>query len=81
MTFCCDDLRARAEHTCDLHPDRWDCPDCLVTRSSRGTFGLMIHDGGTSSIRIAFCPWCGARLPTDSDDPHDCRGAADGSQG
>lgn len=29
--------------------------------------GLMIHDGGTASIRIHFCPWCGIRLPTDSD--------------
>jgi hypothetical protein len=24
---------------------------------------LIAHDGGTSSITIDFCPWCGQRLP------------------
>jgi hypothetical protein len=63
MTFCCDEMRAQVERTCDLHPDRWDCPDCLVAYSPvRGEFGLMIHDGGTASIQIRFCPWCGTRL-------------------
>ncbi|WP_443024326.1 MULTISPECIES: DUF6980 family protein [unclassified Sphingomonas] len=23
----------------------------------------MIHDGGSSMIGIACCPWCGTRLP------------------
>ncbi|THD03159.1 hypothetical protein B1810_11315 [Panacagrimonas perspica] len=27
-------------------------------------FGLRILDGGTSTSEIAYCPWCGARLPT-----------------
>ncbi|WP_436666040.1 DUF6980 family protein [Priestia megaterium] len=22
----------------------------------------MIHDGGSSTIGISFCPWCGAEL-------------------
>ncbi len=66
--FCCETMRRQVEWTCAVHPDRWDCPDCIVTRSPRtGAFGLMIHDGGTASIRIHFCPWCGIRLPTDSD--------------
>ncbi|HEY8937015.1 MAG TPA: hypothetical protein VIM65_17430 [Cyclobacteriaceae bacterium] len=26
-------------------------------------YGLKILDGGTSSIKIDFCPWCGERLP------------------
>jgi hypothetical protein len=64
VAFCCDEIRAQVERTCDLHPNRCDCPDCLVTYSPRtGAFGLMIHDGGTASIRIPFCPWCGTRLP------------------
>ncbi len=63
MAFCCEEMRAQVERTCDLHPDRWDCPDCLVTRSPRGTFGLMIHDGGPASVRIRFCPWCGTQFP------------------
>jgi len=26
-------------------------------------YGIRILDGGTSSLRIAFCPWCGQTLP------------------
>ncbi|WP_443053651.1 DUF6980 family protein [Streptomyces sp. NBC_00285] len=26
-------------------------------------YGLIIHDGGTASVGIDFCPWCGRRLP------------------
>jgi hypothetical protein len=27
-------------------------------------YGIIVHDGGSSSsITIAFCPWCGAQLP------------------
>ncbi|WP_438362001.1 DUF6980 family protein [Niallia circulans] len=25
-------------------------------------YGLIIHDGGTSSIGIEFCLWCGLKL-------------------
>ncbi|HSQ57832.1 MAG TPA: hypothetical protein VLM40_19065 [Gemmata sp.] len=63
MAFCCDKMRQQIELVCDIHPDRWGCPDCLLIYSSRSKqYGLMIHDGGTSSIRIYFCPWCGAKL-------------------
>jgi hypothetical protein len=63
-------MRANVENVCDLHPDRFECPDALVNygRSERESesgnhYGLIIHDGGSSSISIAFCPWCGTRLP------------------
>ena len=26
-------------------------------------YGLKILDGGTSSVLIEFCPWCGKKLP------------------
>jgi hypothetical protein len=26
-------------------------------------FGLKIIDGGTSFQKIAYCPWCGRKLP------------------
>jgi len=33
----------------------------------RGGYGLYVHDGenghGASVIQIAYCPWCGTRLP------------------
>ena len=26
-------------------------------------YGIVIHDGGNSSIIITYCPWCGKELP------------------
>jgi hypothetical protein len=52
-------MRRNVESICDQHPDRHDCPDCLVEYVP----GLLIHDGGSSSLQIRFCPWCGAGLP------------------
>jgi hypothetical protein len=43
----------------------FECPDALVNYSEQGKdYGLIIHDGGSSVISIAFCPWCGAKLPS-----------------
>jgi hypothetical protein len=61
-------MHHEVERTCEQHRDRFECPDCLVAIRADGSFGLIIHDGGSSSIRIWFCPWCGATLPTTSDD-------------
>lgn len=64
QTHCCEEMRTQVERVCDQHPDRFDCPDCLVTFLPQfREYGLLIHDGGSSFCRIWFCPWCGARLP------------------
>jgi len=26
-------------------------------------YGLPVHDGGNSFIKISYCPWCSAKLP------------------
>ena len=63
-THCCEDMRRQVEAVCDRHPDRQDCPDALVGYTPRfREYGLIVHDGGTSSVGIRFCPWCGSRLP------------------
>ena len=62
--LCCDRMAEDLQRVCRHHPDRHDCPDALVARV-RGGFGLIVHDGGSSVIEIAFCPWCGTRLATD----------------
>ena len=59
---CCDRMAHDLDQSCALHDDRFDCPDALVTMV-RGGFGLIVHDGGRSFIEIAYCPWCGAKLP------------------
>ena len=61
---CCETMRENVENVCDQHADREDCPDCLIDfRPHSGLYGIMIHDGGSSMITIAYCPWCGTRLP------------------
>lgn len=50
--------------TCDIHDDPYECADVVVIYIDKfQEYGLVIHDGGTSSIGISFCPWCGAKLP------------------
>jgi hypothetical protein len=68
-SWCCDALRERVEQRCDEHPDPFDCPDKLVSFSPKfQEFGLIVHDGGSSSIGIDYCPWCGAGLPASARD-------------
>ncbi len=68
--FCCEDMRRNLEYRCIKHGDNiWDCPDNLICYSdSFDEFGIIIHDGGTSYIRILFCPFCGKKLPTSKRD-------------
>ncbi len=62
--FCCDELQAAVEHSCSEHPDVYQCPDHLISYTPNfDEYGIIIHDGGTASSVISFCPWCGARLP------------------
>lgn len=57
-------MESAAGSKCQQHPDRWDCPDALITYSTRfDEYGIIIHDGGTSKIAIYYCPWCGSKLP------------------
>jgi hypothetical protein len=60
-TFCCPDMKRNLEHDCEEHSDPFECPDHLIVRSGAG-YGIIVHDGGMSYIRIAFCPWCGSKL-------------------
>ena len=50
--------------SCDKHADVYECPDVLVAyKEVFDEYGLIIHDGGSSSLAIKHCPWCGATLP------------------
>ncbi|MQX54669.1 DUF6980 family protein [Alcanivorax sediminis] len=61
---CCADMDRSMRMDCDVHESAYDCPDVLVSYVPRfDEYGLIIHDGGTSSIEIVFCPWCGRKLP------------------
>jgi hypothetical protein len=67
--FCCDMMRHNATLTCVQHDSPFDCPDTLIHRCEDGRHGIIIHDGGSSFIIIAHCPWCGTKLPTLDFDP------------
>lgn len=60
--YCCERMRLDLEQVCEQHPDRHECPDALIG-TMRGGYGIFVHDGGTSVVEIAFCPWCGSKLP------------------
>jgi hypothetical protein len=55
-------MAANLNQVCDMHSDRFECGDNLVYAASDGTFGLIIHDGGSSFVEIRFGPWCGTKL-------------------
>ncbi len=60
---CCEMMRSNVESVCEQHPDRYDCPDCLIDFwPDAPAYGIMIHDGGSSTIEISYCPWCGTKL-------------------
>ncbi|MFF8029847.1 DUF6980 family protein [Streptomyces sp. NPDC007896] len=61
---CCEAMSSRVNVPCDQHDDPFACPDVLIKFSAKfQEYGLIIHDGGTSSITIEFCPSCGRLLP------------------
>ena len=57
-------MRAQLTHQCDQHPDPDNCPDVVVTYHPRfDEYGMPIRDGGSSSMGMRFCPWCGTEKP------------------
>jgi Domain of unknown function (DUF6980) len=66
---CCDQMTEAVNHRCAQHPDPFDCPDNLIHYSEMpSAYGIIIHDGGSSTLKIYYCPWCGAKL-ADEDPP------------
>jgi hypothetical protein len=61
-------MTSNVNSTCDEHPDRHDCPDCLIDFwPGIKAYGIMVHDGGESMVGISHCPWCGTKLPEQTD--------------
>jgi hypothetical protein len=61
---CCDSMRSQLRFECEHHASPFDCPDVLVAYEPKyNEYGLIVHDGGTSTMVISFCPWCGVKLP------------------
>jgi hypothetical protein len=59
---CCERMSLELQKNCEVH-DRYECPDSLIVYLPQfDEYGIIIHDGGSSKVRIEFCPWCGAKL-------------------
>ncbi|WP_414648487.1 DUF6980 family protein [Chitinimonas sp.] len=63
MTHCCQSMQYFADYHCPDHANPFDCPDQLIVyHAPTRSYGLIVHDGGSSTIEIRFCPWCGTHL-------------------
>lgn len=63
LTYCCKDMKDNVEHLCPTHSNSFDCPDHLIHYAVLSReFGLIIHDGGGSMVKIKYCPFCGKKL-------------------
>jgi hypothetical protein len=68
---CCERMRAAVDFQCDQHETPFECPDALIYYSEKfDEYGIIIHDGGPSFSLIAFCPWCGTKLPESQRDKY-----------
>lgn len=62
--FCCEAMAQALTFDCRHHDDPFACGDGLVVYNEvLDEYGIVVHDGGPSYVLIAFCPWCGTRLP------------------
>jgi hypothetical protein len=52
--FCCDRMR-----------DAVNNPEIPIVYTPKfREFGVRVLDGGTSTIELLYCPWCGQKLPS-----------------
>ena len=63
--YPCIHVAYHSTHPCDIHSDAWECPDMTLVRTPSG-FGIPVRDGGTSVVRIEYCPWCDTRLSAEA---------------
>ncbi|MEW2920216.1 hypothetical protein AB1A65_02030 [Muricauda sp. ANG21] len=62
-SYCCEMMENNTAFNCELHIDKYECPDTLIDYNPKSNYySIIIHDGGTSGIEINFCPWCGTKL-------------------
>ncbi|HWO76545.1 MAG TPA: hypothetical protein VNM69_11720 [Bacillus sp. (in: firmicutes)] len=60
---CCEDMTYHANFKSEIHENPNKCPDKLIIFNEKANdYSLIIHDGGSSSIGISFCPWCNTNL-------------------
>jgi len=46
----------------DSETKEYDADAVITFTKKTKTYGIPIHDGGASYIKINYCPWCGKQL-------------------
>jgi hypothetical protein len=59
---CCESMEHQLRMPKCKHHTQAQCPDMLIVLSG-GNYVMPIKDGGSSFIRIYYCPFCGTKLP------------------
>ncbi|WP_118976545.1 DUF6980 family protein [Taibaiella koreensis] len=59
--FCCLSMAYRLVED-KLRNIEGNVDRIMTYNKGHKTFGIPIHDGGASYIKIAYCPWCGKDL-------------------
>ncbi|MCB0747094.1 MAG: hypothetical protein KDC90_06460 [Ignavibacteriae bacterium] len=62
-SFCCLEMADKIFDSLDKNKKiKYGDVDVVINKWKDGTYGIPIHDGGTSIIEIHYCPWCGQNL-------------------
>ena len=65
---CCTSMRfhlieqLKEQRQLETDPAYINYDSVIVFDQGRDSYGLPIYDGGSSYVRINFCPWCGGLL-------------------
>ncbi|PHR69024.1 MAG: hypothetical protein COA67_11510 [Lutibacter sp.] len=63
LKFCCVSMAHKVYVSIDNKGEiKQGNNDAVINRWKDGTYGIPIHDGGMSVVKINFCPWCGENL-------------------
>ncbi|MDF9825863.1 hypothetical protein M2475_002231 [Breznakia sp. PF5-3] len=58
---CCDQMIKILNFECK-EKTLFECPDALIYYNEKfDEYGIIIHDGEESYIKIDYCPWCGKK--------------------
>ena len=65
-TMCCEAMQYHTSNHCSVHNSPFECPDWLLLYDENSDdYGIIIHDGGQTFVKINYCPWCGSALFSD----------------
>lgn len=59
MKYCCEEMKC---FTDESYEEKYGMSRVIVYDKIFTEYGIIVNDGGNSSIIIKYCPWCGRKL-------------------